>query len=297
MRVLQRRPANIVDVWQADRYRRVLTSARGFALVEVVNQGTIALPRVRFRVLRRQGVARGPASIQPALRRILGLDVDPRPLRRAVQASHARRDWATSLRGMRPPRFAGLFEAFANVIPFQQVSLDAGLAVVRRLVERFGERVPHVGPPIYGFPAASTIASARLSAVRACGMSRRKAEALRHTARAIAAGDLTEQRLEGMESDEAIRFLTAQPGIGPWSAALILLRGMGRLDVFPPGDVGATRALSELLSPRSAGVLKRAIERAGLYRGYLYLCSLGSTLMAKGLIHERPVRGGRRQHD
>jgi len=30
-----------------------------------------------------------------------------------------------ALRGMRPPRFVGLFEAFANVMPFQQLSLDA----------------------------------------------------------------------------------------------------------------------------------------------------------------------------
>ncbi|EAR23112.1 DUF488 domain-containing protein [Nitrococcus mobilis] len=44
---------------------------------------------------------------------------------------------ALALRGMRPPRFAEWFEAFAKVIPFQQVSLDARVVTVGRLVERF----------------------------------------------------------------------------------------------------------------------------------------------------------------
>jgi hypothetical protein len=34
-------------------------------------------------------------------------------------------------------RFPRLFEAIANVVPFQQVSLDTGVAIVGRLVERF----------------------------------------------------------------------------------------------------------------------------------------------------------------
>ena len=53
------------------------------------------------------------------------------------------RPTALALRGMRPPRFPEIFEAFANVVPFQQLSLDAGVAIVSRLVERFGERLEH----------------------------------------------------------------------------------------------------------------------------------------------------------
>ena len=66
--------------------------------------------------------------------------------------------------------------------------------------------------------------------------------------------------------------------------AQALLRGFGRLDVFPPGDSGAQRGLNALLRLRTPQALSRVVERFGDYRGYLYFCGLGSSLLAKGLI-------------
>jgi hypothetical protein len=50
--------------------------------------------------------------------------VDPEPLQALAEGERRLRPTALALLGMRPPRFAELFEAFANVVPFQQVSLD-----------------------------------------------------------------------------------------------------------------------------------------------------------------------------
>ena len=72
---------------------------------------------------------------------------------------------------LRPPRFAGWFEAFASVLPFQQLSLDAGLAILGRLVVRFGEPLEHAGRRFHAFPTAPAVAGARLAALRACGLS------------------------------------------------------------------------------------------------------------------------------
>jgi DNA-3-methyladenine glycosylase II len=218
------------------------------------------------------------------VRAVLGLDVDPGPLQRLLEAERKLGAVARALRGMRPPRFPGLFETFANVIPFQQLSLDAGVAVVRRLVERFGQKVLHQGRDRYAFPTAAAIAGARLDAIRACGLSARKAEALRATATAVQAGDLTEAKLLQLASAEAIRLLADLPGIGSWSAAVILLRGLGRLDVFPQGDVGVIRGLTGLMRVQPGPPLDRIIHRFGDRRGYLYFCSLGGALLAKGLI-------------
>jgi DNA-3-methyladenine glycosylase II len=189
---------------------------------------------------------------------------------------------------MRPPRFADLFEAFVNVVPFQQLSLDAGVAIVGRLVERFGTFLEHDGRRLYAFPTARVVAEARLDAISACGISRRKAETLRHVARAIESGEITEEKLSRMSSKEAIRFLTELQGIGPWTASVILLRGLGRLDVFPPGDVGVVRGLSKLMHLEPGSRLDRVVERFGDHRGYLYFYSLGGGLLAKGLIHAAP---------
>jgi DNA-3-methyladenine glycosylase II len=220
---------------------------------------------------------------------MLGLDVDPGPLERLVEAERRLGPTALALRGMRPPRFAGLFETFASVVPFQQVSLDAGVAVVGRIVERFGTSLEHDGRRFHAFPTARVIARAHPDALRACGMSLRKAETLRNIAAAIESGEVTEAKLSRLGSADAIRFLEALKGVGPWTAGLVLLRGLGRLDVFPSGDVGATRGLSRLLLLEPGPTLDRVVQRFGDRRGYLYFYSLGASLLSKGLVHAAPA--------
>lgn len=111
------------------------------------------------------------------------------PRRGDAEAEPKLRPTAMALRGMRPSRFPTLFEAFANVVPFHQVSLDAGVAVTGRLVERFGGFVEVGGRRFHAFPTARAVAEARLPTLRACSISARKSESLRDIARAIASGE------------------------------------------------------------------------------------------------------------
>lgn len=290
VRVLQRRPGNLVDTWEHGRYRRVLETPQGLAWVEVENRGTIDAPDLRYWLRGADHASRATrAGLVQMLRRVLGLHLDPEPLQRLARADRRLRPTALALRGMRPPRFTGLFEAFASVVPFQQLSLDAGVAIIGRMVERFGTRLEHDGARLHAFPGAEAIAEARLDRLRQCGLSIRKAEVLRGVARAIGSGELSEKALCGMSTPDALQVLTALPGIGPWSASLVLLRGLGRLEVFPPGDVGAARGLRALMHLRTGDPLDRIIERFGRYRGFLYFYALGGSLLSKGLIHAAPA--------
>lgn len=285
VRVLQRRPSR-VELWERNRYLRVFTTTNGLVLTAVENRGSIDTPDVRLLFL-----AGGPSvdtqrSLQQTVRKMLGLAVDPAPLHAAAMRLRDLRSTALSLRGMRPPRFATLFDTFGNVVPFQQLSLDAGAAIVGRLVERFGEQLTHGDQTFVAFPTASAVAGARLSALLGCGLSRSKAESLRYLAKAMEAGEIGEETIAQLGTSDALKRLIELPGIGPWSAALVLLRGFGRLEVFPPGDSGAERGLNALLRLRKPESLARLVERFGEYRGYLYFCGLGASLLAKGLIHE-----------
>jgi 3-methyladenine DNA glycosylase/8-oxoguanine DNA glycosylase len=288
VRALQRRPGNPVEIWEQDRYLRVLATGDELTLVAVENRGAIDAPDVRFSVQWGHPSSATRHELGQTIRRVLGLDVDPEPLQRLAEAERSLRPKALALRGMRPPRFPGLFEAFANVIPFQQLSLDAGVAIVGRLVERFGRHLEQGGRRFHAFPTAGSIAEARLEALRRCGLSSRKAQALRTLARAVESGELTEERLSGLCTDDALRTLAELPGIGAWSAGVVLLRGLGRLDVFPPGDVGAQRGLRAVMHLGPGAALGRIIERFGNHRGYLYFCALGGGLLAKGLIRAAP---------
>ncbi|MGH9318388.1 MAG: DUF488 family protein, partial [Vicinamibacteria bacterium] len=115
VRVLQRRPANRVEVWEPDRYLRVLRTADELALVEVQNEGTIDEPDVRFSLRGGNPSSATRHELGQTVRKVLGLDVDPQPLQRLAEAERRLRPTALALRGMRPPRFAGWFESFANV--------------------------------------------------------------------------------------------------------------------------------------------------------------------------------------
>jgi len=285
VRVLQRRPTNLIDRWEPPRYRRAIRIRARAVLMEVTNLATVDAPELRLSLLGRELPPRAPAEAAPIAREILGLDLDPGTLQRRAGAEPALREIARELRGMRPPRYPDLFETVANVIPFQQLSVDAGMAVVAQLVRRFGEVGVHDGQPFHLFPTAETIADVRAASLKRCGMSASKSEALRSVAKAIASGVLTADSFTKLSSAETIERLTQLSGIGPWSAALILLRGLRRLDVFPQTDRGAENSLAALLHLRSRASLIRFVERFGEYRGYLYFYGLASRLLAAGLIH------------
>ena len=117
---------------------------------------------------------------------------------------------------------------------------------------------------------------------------------MRAIAGLIASGALTAHAVERLSSSEAIGRLTTLPGIGPWSAALVPLRGFGRLDVFPAGDSGAQGNLMSLMHLRSRISLARFVDRFGVQRGCLYFYGLASRQLAAGLIHPAdPLRGPR----
>lgn len=291
VRVLQRRSTNVVERWEDDRFLRVIATRAGLVLVEVKNRGTIDAPDLRYAIVRGSASVATHARVEQTLRTKLGLDVDPGELQRLTEAEPNLRSTAIRLRGMRPPRFAELFEVFANVIPFQQVSLDSGIAIVGRLVDRFGKHLDHDGRRRHAFPSAAVIAKARVQALRDCGLSRQKANSLHHIARLIASRKLTEKALANASTKDALAMLTELPGIGPWSAAVVLLRGFGRLDVFPPGDVGVVRGLGTVMQLAGGKPFRQILERFGDHRGYLYFCSLGGLLLAKGSIHAAPPIG------
>jgi DNA-3-methyladenine glycosylase II len=278
----------LIDVWRDEHYIRLLRTPGGLAIVDVENRGTIDDPEVWLTLHDGKLPPATRAALGGTVRTILGLDVDPVPLRRLAEAVPKLRPTALALRGMRPPRFASLFEAFANVVPFQQVSLDAGVAIVGRFVERFGESIDHDGRRLHAFPTAATVAGARLDALESCGLSRQKAATLHRAARAIESGEITAEELSVSSTDDATRMLVALSGIGRWSASVILLRGLGRLDVFPPGDVGAVRGLTRLMGLPDGPSLDRIVERFGDRKGYLYFFSLGKALLVKGLVHAAP---------
>jgi 3-methyladenine DNA glycosylase/8-oxoguanine DNA glycosylase len=73
-----------------------------------------------------------------------------------------------------------------------------------------------------------------------------KAQTIVEYAQAIFAGDLDLESLDQLDDAAAIERLTRLRGIGRWTAEYVLLRGLGRLEIFPEDDVGAHNKLRRL---------------------------------------------------
>jgi len=119
VRVLQRRPTNRVDMWEDDRYRRIMSTPDGPALVEIRNRGSIEEPDVCVAVLSGVSSTASRKFVTATLRRTLGLDLELASVYRWAEHVQGLRSTALALRGMRPPRFPDLFETFGSVVPFQ----------------------------------------------------------------------------------------------------------------------------------------------------------------------------------
>ena len=291
VRLLQRHPRNRVDRWDQGHYLRVLPTCAGLRLVTVENLGTIDAPNLRCLAF---GGSVSPSILEEMSRTvqcILGLGVDLAPFYQVARGSSRLHAATRALRGVRPPRFPTLFETLVNVIPFQQVSLAAGAAVVGRIVERFGQPLSIDQHVFYAFPTAESVGAMDASELRLLGLSRAKATTLHDLTQRVLSGELSVERLEALSTETAMETLTALPGIGPWSAGLVMLRGLQRMEIFPPGDVGAVKNLARLLElerPASMGDLQPHIERMGRAKGFLYFYALGWRLLEEGLIMPAP---------
>ena len=72
-------------------------------------------------------------------------------------------------------------------------------------------------------------------------------------------------------------------GIGPWTADVILLRGLGRLDVFPANDTSVASNIALVAGPAPFDT-QTVLDALGPQRGMLYFHLLLARLEARGEI-------------
>ena len=179
-------------------------------------------------------------TIKPVLQRLLGIKVDLSEFY-AFAAGYRRMDeLATRFRGFKPPRFATVFEGLVNGITCQQLSLAAGIVFLNRLAERYGLEF---GPGLHAFPRPDDLAHLHPADLRPLGYSNNKARSIIRIARAIVEGDLDLEGRERLDNKECSERLVAIYGVGRWTAEYVLLRTLGRTNVFPGDDVGARNNL------------------------------------------------------
>ena len=268
---LRRLSANVVDVLTPDgRYARALAGSRQPVIASVAQTGPKTL------VIEIDGDEHDHGRALALTQRMLGLHYDLAPFHSAAAAVPWLKDLAERMRGVRPPRYPTLWEACVNAIVFQQISLQAASAIVRRLVMALSAPLDFGGVTLYPFPTIAGLQAAGDDVLRSAGLSSGKLATLRRVGEALTAGRLHEVMLEERSSRAAAARLSGIKGIGPWTATVILIRGLARLDVFPAGDTSVARNLVFVAgaTPDIESVLRALSPQQGMLYYLLLLARL-----------------------
>ena len=272
--LLKRSVKNGIDMISDKTYCRVLT-LREPVLVKVTQDSRIVV----------EASGEEAERAVEIVERMLGTHVDLTRFYEISQAHPVLRDMVRRFLGAKPVVFPSLFEAVINAITCQQISLDACLSILTRLTITFGDKVYLDNLTAYGFPRPETLINAKQE-LRKIGYSERKATYIGEVATKFASGEIQEERLRNASNEDVIELLGELKGIGRWSLDYILLRGLGRLNVFPTGDAGAQNKLRRYfnLSASDTEHVKRSLEPWSEYAGLIYFHLLLASLDEKGVL-------------
>jgi len=175
-------------------------------------------------------VVRGgdPDAVVVQLARILSLDVDGTGFGAVGRRDAVIAELQARYPGLRPVTFHSPYEAAAWAVVSQRMRIVQAAARRQRLAERLGDPLEVAGRTLYAFPPPAALATGALDA-----LPERIAERLRAVAAAALDGVLDAGRLRALPRRQALAELQELPGIGPFSAELVLVRGAGDPDAFP----------------------------------------------------------------
>jgi DNA-3-methyladenine glycosylase II len=278
----RRRPTNELDGWDGRRFGRVLVVDGQAHEVTVAQEGAAAAPRLRVSA---GGVPEAAVGeVTRLLERLLGLSIDLGGFYAMAAADERLAPLVARYAGVKPPRFASVFESLVAAIASQQITLTFAIALLNRLAQAFG-RVAASGR--HAFPLPEDLADATPEQLRALAFSRQKAETVVAVVRAVLSGALDLEGLARLDDEAAAARLRSLRGVGRWTAEYVLLRGLGRLNVFPHGDVGARANLTRWLSldhPLTEAEEDGVLRPWQPYAGLVYLHLLLGRLEEAGLV-------------
>ena len=148
-----------------------------------------------------------------------------------------------------------LFTALIHSLAAQQISNAAAATIQRRLGALLGELTPQ------------RVAQTPRAELQACGLSSRKAVWIQRLGQQVVGGALDLSALPALSEAEVIHALSALPGVGVWTAEMLLIFALARPDVVSWGDRAIRRGMERLygLAPLNRAQFAQYRER---YRPY-----------------------------
>lgn len=197
-------------------------------------------------------------------RRLLDLDADPEAIVDALSTDENLAALIAKAPGQRIPRTVDEHELAVRVVLGQQVSMAAARTHAGRIVRAYGDPIDDPeGGLTHTFPSVEQIADID---PRHLAFPTARQRSLGALVSALATGDVSLD--PGCDWNVAREQLLAVPGIGPWTAEMIAMRGLGDPDAFPATDLGVRMAAEAVELPSALRLLTERSSRWRPWRSY-----------------------------
>jgi 3-methyladenine DNA glycosylase/8-oxoguanine DNA glycosylase len=209
------------------------------------------------------------------LRWTLALDDDHSEFIRRVADDPLLSRAAKHLRGLRPVRTATVAQALLRAVCGQLIEAKTARRLERRVIRTLAP------PGEDGYcepPSTAALAAAAPFELRRLGLHERRGAAIVRVCRSLEL-----ERLHDLPTDAVVHRIERERGLGPWSAGVVCLEGLGRFEHGLVGDLGLVKLLRALRGRavegwETAELLEPYGEWAGLASVYLL------TGFSRGLI-------------
>lgn len=126
------------------------------------------------------------------------------------------------------------FETLVSSVISQQLATAAARTIKERFVVECGKITP------------KNVAAMEIEQMRAAGLSGAKAKTIQGLASSALDKSVDFKKLHEMDDDQVYKSLTSLWGIGPWTVDMFMMFQLGRLDIWPTGDLGVRRGWEKL---------------------------------------------------
>jgi 3-methyladenine DNA glycosylase/8-oxoguanine DNA glycosylase len=212
------------------------------------------------------------AEAAEKLRWMLALDDDHSEFLRRVEGDPLLARAAKHLRGLRPLRTATVAQALLRAVCGQLIDSKTARSLERRVTRAL--QPGHASVTVRGTGLCEPPSTAALAAVapfelRRLGLHERRGAAVVRLCRGLEL-----ERFHDLPTDAVVRRIERERGLGPWSAGVVCLEGLGRFEHGLVGDLGLVKLLRALRGRPADGwetaeLLEPYGEWAGLASVYL----------------------------
>ena len=226
-----------VEAWDGQTFHRALSLPGGDG-VAALTPGDGATVRAVFELADGGDLDEAVRRV----RRLLDLDAEPMVIDASLGADDVLAPLVATAPGLRVGGSVDPFETAVRAVIGQQISVAGARTVAGRIVASAGRPLVVGGGPVtHRFPTPAALA--RIDpALLPMPMSRRRT--IVQLATRVEAGQVVLDH--DVARDDAEAMLLAVPGIGPWTAGYVRMRGLGDPDVFLPTDLGVKVGLQRL---------------------------------------------------